>query len=121
MELDDITNFLPKYPNIRQLEEKIFNPYDDFYEAIYKKKEFYDKKLPAVEEFPTVVGTLMKHQKLIARFFSSHTLYDELLLVHEMGCLDPNTPVIKWDGELYQRKRLNQEMNLLEMMVKKEL
>jgi hypothetical protein len=85
MELD-ITNFLPKYPNIRELEGEIFNPYDDdFYEAIYKKKEFYDKKLSAVEEFPTVVGTLMKHQKLIARFFSSHTLYDVLLLVHEMG------------------------------------
>ena len=85
MELD-ITNFLPKYPNVKQLEGEIFNPYDeDFYEVIYKKKEFYDEKLPAVEEFPSVVGDLMKHQKLIARFFSSHTLYDALLLVHEMG------------------------------------
>ena len=94
METDDITNFLPKYPDIqfeKNMDEKnmdIFNPYDkDFYDVIYNKKEFYDEKLPAVEKFPEVVGSLMKHQKLIARFFSSHTTYDELLLVHEMGCL----------------------------------
>lgn len=100
MELD-ITNFLPKYPNIRQLEGEIFNPYeDDFYEAIYKKKEFYDERLPAIEEFPKNVGTPLKHQKLIARFFSSHTLYDELLLLHEMGCVAPETPILKWDGDI---------------------
>lgn len=82
----DIVDFLPKYPNINKLKEEIFNPYDeDFYENIYKKKEFYDNKLPEVEEFPQVVGTLMKHQKLIANFFSSNTIYDELLLLHEMG------------------------------------
>lgn len=85
MELD-ITNFLPKYPNIYQLEGEIFNPYEEnFYENIYKKKEFYDEKLPEIEELPNMVGKLMKHQKLIARFFSSHTLYDVLLLLHEMG------------------------------------
>ena len=85
MELD-IINFLPKYPNIKQLDTEILNPYDeDFYEVIYKKKEFYDEKLPDVEEFPDVAGTLMKHQKLLARFFSSYTYYDSLLLVHEMG------------------------------------
>ena len=85
MELD-ITSFLPKYPNIKQLEDEILNPYgDDFYEAIYRKKEFYDNRLEATEKFPENVGTLMKHQKLIARFFSSHTLYDELLVIHEMG------------------------------------
>lgn len=82
----DISNFLPKYPNIKKIEEDLFNPYDeDFYETIYKKKEFYDQRLEATEEFPERVGTLMKHQKLIARYFSSHTLYDHMLLIHEMG------------------------------------
>ena len=27
----------------------------------------------------------MKNQKIIARFLSSHTMYDSLLLVHQMG------------------------------------
>ena len=85
MELD-ITNFLLKYPNINRISEDILNPYDeDLYECLYKKKEFYDNRLEESEEFPNEVGTLMKHQKAIAHFFSSNTLYDELLLVHEMG------------------------------------
>ena len=82
----DIINFLPKYPNIKKLKGEVFNPYEeDFYQVIYKKKEFYDERLEETEDFPKNVGTLMKHQKLIARFFGSHTLYDELMLVHEMG------------------------------------
>ena len=87
MELD-ITNFLIKYPNIDQFDEdmKILNPYDeDFYESVYKKKEFYDVRLKEFEKVPDEPGTLMNHQKLIARFLSSNTLYDELLLLHEMG------------------------------------
>lgn len=98
MELD-ITNFLPKYPSISKSKNDLLNPYqEDFYEAIFKKKEFYDEKLPKVENFPTEVGAMMKHQTLISRFFSSYTLYDQLLLLHEMGCLSPETPVLKWDG-----------------------
>lgn len=82
----DITDFLPKYPNIKQSSEELFNPYSDtFYESIYTKKEFYDERLPLVENFPDIIGTLMKHQKIIARFFSSHTMYDRLLLMHQMG------------------------------------
>jgi hypothetical protein len=100
MELD-IKNFLPKYPNIEKFREELLNPYDDnFYEALYKKKEFYDERLPAMEVFPEVTGTLMKHQKLISRFFSSHTLYDQLLLLHEMGCVDPETPIPLWNGHV---------------------
>ena len=44
----DITNFLPKYPNILDYEDEIFNTYpstEDYNEVIYKKKEFYDEKL----------------------------------------------------------------------------
>jgi superfamily II DNA or RNA helicase len=84
MELD-IIDFLPKYPNINKLDD-VLNPYDnDFYEAIYNKKEFYDQKLDVTEDFPSVRGDLMKIQKIIARFLSSYTLYDVLLLLHEMG------------------------------------
>ncbi len=82
----DITEFLPKYPNINQETEEIFNPYDDdFYENIYRKKEFYDNRLSAIEQFPQEPGQLMKHQKIIANFLSSHTIYNELLLFHSMG------------------------------------
>lgn len=82
----DITNFLLKYPNIDNFDDNILNPYEeDFYEVIYKKKEFYENRLEKFEQIPKKIGSLMKHQKLIARFFSSNTLYDELLLLHEMG------------------------------------
>jgi hypothetical protein len=84
----DIVNFLPKYPNIEQFDvsKKFLNTYDeDFYKVIYKKKEFYENRLENLEEIPKSPGNLMNHQKLIARFFSSNTLYDELLLLHEMG------------------------------------
>jgi hypothetical protein len=82
----NIEDFLPKYPNINKEKNGFLNPYtDNFYDAIYKKKEFYDERLPLEESFPTEKGTLMKHQKIIARFLSSHTIYNELILVHEMG------------------------------------
>lgn len=85
MELD-ITNFLIKYPNIKQFDDDILNPYEeDFYESVYKKKEFYDVRLEKLEKVPENPGSLMNHQKLIARFLSSNTIYDELLLLHEMG------------------------------------
>lgn len=84
--LEDIYDFLPKYPNINNDSNEIFNPYDDnFYQNIFRKKEFYDEKLDKTEEFPEEVGGLLKHQKIIARFFSSRTDYNQLLLVHEMG------------------------------------
>ena len=82
----NIVDFLPKYPNIVKKHNKILNPYDDdFYDAIFKKREFYEEMLPEKEDFPDEKGTLMKHQKIIARFLSSHTMYDSLLLVHIMG------------------------------------
>jgi hypothetical protein len=83
----NIVDFLPKYPNINKKGDDILNPYDDgFYEVIFKKKEFYDEKLSSdIEPIPDEKGMLMKHQKIIARFLSSHTMYDSLLLVHEMG------------------------------------
>jgi superfamily II DNA or RNA helicase len=82
----NIEDFLPKYPNVNKTEYGVLNPYDeDFYEAIYRKKEFYENKLQTVEKFPREMGMLTKHQKTIARYFSGHTPYDRLLLVHAMG------------------------------------
>jgi len=82
----DLADFLPKYPNIHKLSNDNLNPYEgNFSQNIYKKKELYDYKLDVVEEVPRVPGQLMNHQTIIRRFLSSHTLYDKLLLVHEMG------------------------------------
>lgn len=82
----NIEDFLPKYPNIVKSDNEILNPYEDgFYESIFRKKEFYDERLEPIEDLPDEKGTLMKHQKIIARFLSSNTMYDSLLLVHEMG------------------------------------
>ena len=84
--MEDIYEFLPKYPNIVENKDTLLNPYNNnFYENIYRKKELYDEKLDKFEEFPDEVGGLLKHQKIISRFFSSRTDYDQLLLVHEMG------------------------------------
>ena len=83
----DITDFLPKYPNIKESKYKVLNAYEEnFYEAIFRKKEFYDNRLSeTVEKRPTEPGMLTKYQTTIARYFSSNTPYDRLLLVHGMG------------------------------------
>lgn len=84
--IQDIFIFLPKYPNINNEEDIDFlNPYDEnFYQAIFEKKEFYDERLDEKVE-KTEEGTLLKHQKIISRFLSSHTPYDQILLMHQMG------------------------------------
>ena len=93
----NIEDFLPKYPDIQRSEYDVLNPYSSFYKSIYRKNEFYENKLDRIEEFPKESGILLKHQKTIARYLSSHTPYNRLLLVHEMGtgkCVHPNTTVI---------------------------
>lgn len=81
----DISDFIPKYPYIS--ENNIYNPYpnENFNNSIFRKKEFYDEKLDKYEGKPSQKGDLMKHQKIISRFLSSHTVYDSLLLYHFMG------------------------------------
>lgn len=83
----EIEDFLPKYEDITKSENPLFNPYTNknFYESVYFKKEFYDEKLPRIETIPKEPGQLFKHQKIISRFLSSHTPYNELLLAHSMG------------------------------------
>lgn len=98
---DDITNFLPVYPNIYPIDNEIFQPYKTgFNQTLYRKKEFYDERLEQKENFPDKAGTMTKQQRLISRLFSSYTPYDEMLLVHEMGCLDPLTKIILFNGDI---------------------
>jgi hypothetical protein len=83
----DIESFFPKYPNIHKIkEESLMNPYDDrlFNDVIVNKREFSELKLPTIEPIPEL-GEQFNHQKIISRFLSSKTPYDELLLFHEMG------------------------------------
>jgi hypothetical protein len=68
--MNDIIEFLPIYPDIN---DKTFN------QSIYNKKELYDIY------HNTTTTKFMKHQIFISYFFSSYTLYDQLLLYHSMG------------------------------------
>ena len=80
-----ITDFLPKYPNIDNTQYPVLNPYENAFEnVLFHKKEFYENKLSEIEVFPSEKGELTKYQKTIARFLSSHTPYNGLLLVHSM-------------------------------------
>ena len=67
--INDITDFIPKYPNIDNYEDEdmdFLNPYDEsFYTSIYKKKEFYENKLENYEDKPSRPGQFLKHQKTI--------------------------------------------------------
>ena len=83
---DGIIRFLPKYPNISAKKDNKLNPYNgNFYNTLYNKKEFNYLKLSKTEAVPTQSGNLMNHQEIIARYMSSYTPYNGLLLFHEMG------------------------------------
>jgi hypothetical protein len=72
----NILDFLPIYQNIDS---------PDFYNSVYRKKELYDSKLPKTESLDIRRGEQFNHQKIISRFLSGYTLYDEILLFHSMG------------------------------------
>jgi hypothetical protein len=80
----NIEDFLPKYPNVNNQGKDFMNPYPDFYNSIYTKKEFNELQLERTEEAPPKGGHY-NHQKIIARFLSSYTLYNAILLDHDMG------------------------------------
>lgn len=87
IDLFDIADFLPKYPNINQVGNVVMDAYTDnpgFYQTLYNKKEFNELTLEPEEQRPPP-GKPYKHQEAIARFLSSYTLYNALLLDHEMG------------------------------------
>lgn len=85
-----IEDFLPKYPNIDPvfgLDKTVLDPYSGkitFQAAIHNKQEFRELTLGRTEQRPEP-GKPYKHQSAIARFLSSHTIYNSLLLDHEMG------------------------------------
>ena len=88
MENFSFFEFFPKYPNLKKIDKfPSLNPYsnENFFQSIFLKKEFNSLKVTKKEEFKKDERILMNHQKLIARFFSSHTPYVGLLVFHEMG------------------------------------
>jgi len=54
----------------------------EFYDSIYRKREFYDLRIPGV---PDRYENFYSHQKIVARFLSNWTLYSSLLLIHDTG------------------------------------
>ena len=107
MEATNITNFLPNYPLPSE---------KDFYNEIYRKKEFYEEKLlpfeprPILSMFPY---NLYSHQRFISRFMSSNTPNNKILLLHEMGCLDPKTPVLTYNGKIKLAKDITLQDKLI--------
>ena len=82
----DIIDFLPSYPNIENEDNDLLNPYKGgFNDILFRKKEFYENKLEKVEKIPNEKGVLIKNQRSISRYMSSNTLYDGLLVLHDMG------------------------------------
>jgi hypothetical protein len=105
----ELYQFLPIYPSYeKDLEEILGNEYTNTIDQanydLYRKKEFLDLRLEQIESKPNFPGQLMKHQKAVARFLSSHTLYNNLLLVHSLGCLAPDTQVLLYDGSVKMAK-----------------
>ena len=70
----DISQFLPYYQDIK---------YNNFYNDTIKKKEFQELKSTKKEIINENLFT--NAQNLIARFLSSYTPYNELLLVWSLG------------------------------------
>lgn len=81
-----ISDFFPKYPNVKNKDNDFLNPYnDDFSKVIYQKREFYENRLKSIENKPENRGEQLSHQKNISRFISERTGYNNLLIFHEMG------------------------------------
>ena len=91
--INDITDFLPFYASVES---------QDFETSLYKKYEFYENRLGEPESVRKVnfctllansnvekesieAGDYLKHQKIASLFMSTHTDYDRLLVVHQMG------------------------------------
>lgn len=99
----ELYDFLPKYPDSKSN----YGYNDKLNENIYLKKEFNDLKLDTHEELKNQ-GELLNHQKFLSRFICDKTNYNDILLYHEMGCLSPDTFVLKWDGSVRQAKNIQE-------------
>lgn len=87
--MDDthVEDFLPKYPYVDEdgLNQglKVYSKIP-FQKAIYDKKEFNSLRI-GKENVLEEGELLFNHQRVVSRFISSHTVYDGILLIHEMG------------------------------------
>lgn len=73
----DIVDFLPFYPSVSA---------SSFNYNIYRKQEFYENRLDGKLENDVVSDeVLLKHQRVVSRFISTHTPYRGIFLFHEMG------------------------------------
>ena len=84
-------DLLPAYPDIYS---------DDFYQKIYRKKEFNDLKIPKRHDF------YESHQLIVARFISHWTLYQSLIVLHDTGTGKSGVAAATFTG----LKRYNEEL-----------
>lgn len=84
------SDFLPVYPSFEQdvvdiLGENYTNNLTEAEYDLYRKREFLDLKLSEIEDKPSRPGQYLKHQQMIARFLSSYTPYDGVLINWALG------------------------------------
>ena len=72
----EIADYIPNYPELNDPE---------FNNRIFHKKEFYDLRTGAETSSFGEPDDLWPHQKLLSRFISPYTSYNELLLFHTPG------------------------------------
>jgi hypothetical protein len=77
-EMLSVDDFIPWYPQTSESTD-IFNT------QIARKREFNELALARTEGMPERRGELLAHQRLLARFMSSHTPYAGIIVFHEMG------------------------------------
>lgn len=93
----ELADFIADYPEVSSA---------DFYEDIYRKKEFYD--LRAQEDTPSKRAgrPFFDHQDIIARFISHWTLYTSLFLIHDTGTGKSGSATAVFDGLVQYRPDL---------------
>jgi superfamily II DNA or RNA helicase len=107
MEEYNLHDFIPLYNQIQT---------NEFNKDINHLLEFTQYKLPKEEPFPQHPGDLMLHQKFISNFISPNTLYNELLLVHEMGTGKTCTAVSV--AEKFIQEKVNQNIKFPNTILK---
>lgn len=93
----ELADYIPDYPDVST---------GDFYQDIYRKKEFYD--LAAKKEAPIKREhrAFFDHQDIIARFISHWTLYTSLFLIHDTGTGKSGSATAVFDGLVQYRPNL---------------
>ena len=81
----DIIDFLPIYTEFDKDVQAILGSDLVDTTSLYHKKEFHDVRLQPIEKRPEKPGQYMNHQIIMARFLSSYTPYNGILVMHEPG------------------------------------